>query len=188
MGPAVMEARRSIRPRMHSNLTTQGLGPSLEFKMNMQQARRKAQQGFTLIELMIVVAIIGILAAVAIPQYQDYTKKAKVGNALTAVDSLKTAVALCAQEAGGVLTDCSTGSNGINTFTPTKEVASATVAAGVITATLGTGIGTNLDGKTLTFTPTTAAGSTNLTWAVTTNISTSDEKVITDQISKNNKS
>lgn len=154
----------------------------------LQQARRKAQKGFTLIELMIVVAIIGILAAVAIPQYQDYTKKAKVGNALTSVDSLKTAVALCAQEAGGVLTGCTTGSNGINAFTTTKEVSAASVTDGIITATLGTGIGTNLDGKTLTFTPTTAAGSTNLTWAVTTNIDAGKEKVITDQIAKNNKS
>lgn len=155
--------------------------------MNMQRARKTAQQGFTLIELMIVVAIIGILAAVAIPQYQDYTKKAKVGNALTSVDSLKTAVALCAQEAGGSLTDCSTGSNGINAFTTTKEVSGATVTAGVIVATLGTGLGTNLDGKTLTFTPTTAAGSTNLTWAVTTNITEANEKVVFDQIKKNNK-
>ena len=64
---------------------------------------KKVQQGFTLIELMIVVAIIGILAAVAIPAYQDYTIKAKIGNALTAVDSVKTAIALCVQEHGGVL-------------------------------------------------------------------------------------
>jgi prepilin-type N-terminal cleavage/methylation domain-containing protein len=57
-----------------------------------------SQAGFTLIELMIVVAIIGILAAVAIPAYSDYTAKAKVANAMSAVDSLKTAVALCAQK------------------------------------------------------------------------------------------
>lgn len=147
---------------------------------------KRVQQGFTLIELMIVVAIIGILAAVALPQYQDYTKKAKVGNSLTAVDSLKTAVALCSQEAGGVLTNCTTGSNGIPTFTPTKEITAAAVAAGVITATLGTGIGTNIDGKHLTWTPTVNPGDTNMIWKLETDIAAT-EKVVVDQINKNNK-
>ncbi len=64
----------------------------------MKNQMQKVQQGFTLIELMIVVAIIGILAAVAIPAYQDYTVKAKIGNALSAADPIKTAVALCIQE------------------------------------------------------------------------------------------
>ncbi|WP_104422870.1 pilin [Methylobacter tundripaludum] len=129
---------------------------------------KKAQQGFTLIELMIVVAIIGILAAVAIPAYQDYTIKAKIGNALTSVDALKTAVGVCAQEAGGILTNCSTGSNGVPVFTATKEMASATVAAGVITATLATGIGTGVDGLAITFTPT--VGTSAITWANTTTV------------------
>ena len=53
---------------------------------------KKAQQGFTLIELMIVVAIIGILAAIAIPAYQDYTTRAKVGEAGSLLDGLKTDV------------------------------------------------------------------------------------------------
>lgn len=53
---------------------------------------KKAQQGFTLIELMIVVAIIGILAAVAIPQYQDYTARAQVNRVLGETSSLKTAI------------------------------------------------------------------------------------------------
>jgi len=130
------------------------------------------QKGFTLIELMIVVAIIGILAAVAIPQYQDYTIKAKLGNALTAADSLKTAVALCAQETGA-LTDCDAGSNGIpatTDFTATKEVASVTVTDGVITITLASGIkATDVDGKKIAFTPT--LGDTSLTWCVATSVS-----------------
>ena len=52
----------------------------------------KKQQGFTLIELMIAVAIIGILAAVAIPQYQDYTARAQVSEAVTLLGALKTPV------------------------------------------------------------------------------------------------
>lgn len=144
----------------------------------------KVQKGFTLIELMIVVAIIGILAAVAIPQYQDYTIKAKVANAMTAVDSMKTAVALCAQEAGGVLTGCDAGSNGVPaSLTATKEVASATVTDGVIAATLATGIGSGVDGLVITFTPAVAAGSTNMRW---TNSTTVTQAAALAAILKNN--
>ncbi len=132
---------------------------------------KQVQKGFTLIELMIVVAIIGILAAVAIPQYQDYTVKAKLGNSLTSVDSLKTAIGLCAQETGGLGT-CDAGSNGIPTnaeFTATKEVASVTVTDGVITITLASAnMGVGVDGKKISFTPT--SGSTNLTWCVASNV------------------
>jgi type IV pilus assembly protein PilA len=129
------------------------------------------QGGFTLIELMIVVAIIGILAAVAIPQYQDYTVKAKLGNALTAVDSLKTSVGLCAQE-NGTLGACDAGANGVPAnaaFTATKEVASVTVVDGVITMTLAAAnMGTGVDGKKISYTP--SSGSTSLTWCVASNI------------------
>jgi type IV pilus assembly protein PilA len=134
---------------------------------------KNVQKGFTLIELMIVVAIIGILAAVALPAYQDYTVKAKVANAISSVGSLKTAVALCAQEAGGVLTNCNTTAaaavTGIPVFTATKEVASATVAAGVISVTFGTSIGTGVDGLIFTITPSSVANQTSLTWAVAAN-------------------
>ena len=65
--------------------------------------KRSLQKGFTLIELMIVVAIIGILAAVALPAYQDYTVRAKVSEVLLAASSAKTAVAEAAQVGGGVM-------------------------------------------------------------------------------------
>ena len=140
---------------------------------SVKMLKRQAQAGFTLIELMIVVAIIGILAAVAIPAYSDYTAKAKLANAISAADSLKSAVALCAQEAGGVLTECDGGSSGIpaNTdFKKTKEVASVTVADGVITLTLGTGISSTADGQTIAFTPRLTAGDSTMKWDASTNI------------------
>ena len=135
--------------------------------------KAQMQKGFTLIELMIVVAIIGILAAVALPAYQDYTIKAKVANALSSIGSLKTAVALCSQEAGGVLTACDTTGGTVTSipvFTATKEVASASVADGVITMTFAGNIGTGVDGLVATFTPSTVANQTSITWAVATTV------------------
>ncbi len=135
----------------------------------MNRSLKRIQAGFTLIELMIVVAIIGILAAIALPAYQDYVIKAKVGNALAAADAIKTAVGLCAQENGGVLTACDTGAEGIPASSATKEVASQVVTDGVIVMTLApTGLGTGVDGLTITYTP--VVGTTNVRWTIATTV------------------
>lgn len=73
----------------------------------------KRQSGFTLIELMIVVAIVAILAAIALPAYQTYTKKAKFSEVVTATGAFKTAVEVCAQKDGSLANCVSPATNGI---------------------------------------------------------------------------
>lgn len=97
---------------------------------------QKAQQGFTLIELMIVVAIIGILASVAIPSYQTYTKKAHFSEIIMAASSAKSAVEMCIQLTNSK-DNCDSGTNGVpNDVNPTTgQVASVVTSNGVVTVT-----------------------------------------------------
>ncbi len=105
-----------------------------------------AQKGFTLIELMIVVAIIGILAAIAIPQYQNYVTRAKYQDGTASLESIKTATALCIQEKGGDPTLCDTDTEISSTMPTSAGKGALTIARGTFTA------GTNGTGGTAIFT------------------------------------
>ena len=130
--------------------------------MKSMKMMQRAQSGFTLIELMIVVAIIGILAAVALPAYQQYTKKAKFTEVVLATAAAKVAVELCAQDQGA-LTNCTAGQNEVPADISAAQgnLASLATAGGTITATAITTNG--LSGETYIMKPTLANG--KVTWA-----------------------
>ena len=129
---------------------------------------KSMQKGFTLIELMIVIAIIGILAAIAIPAYQDYTIRAKVSELVDSAGACKTSVEEVYQSQNILGTSGVTpGDPGCTTTATTNAVAPA-VAAGVITITAQGPLAAQLtgggSGLTLLFKPTVAAGAPITGW------------------------
>jgi len=130
----------------------------------------KKQQGFTLIELMIVVAIIGILAAIAIPAYQDYTIRAQVSEGLSLASGAKTAIAETYQDAGAwPATNTAAGLEAAANIDGNYVSGVQVAAGGIVTVTYnGPEVNATIAGQTLTLTPTDNNGSIGWTCAAGT--------------------
>ena len=129
---------------------------------------KKIQSGFTLIELMIVVAIIGILAAIAIPQYQNYVARSQVAEALVLASAAKTGVSEYITVKGGMPLD--NAAAGIETtikgtYVESVAVDTSTTPTGAITVTFKSAASPKIQGKTVVLTPTAADGA--IKWACT---------------------
>jgi len=112
---------------------------------------KRLQHGFTLIELMIVVAIVGLLASIALPAYQDYTIRAKITEVILAISACRSSISEVYQTGGTAPAANSWGCEGIARTRYVQTL--STDANGAVTATLVTGINANVDGKLLTLIP-----------------------------------
>jgi type IV pilus assembly protein PilA len=133
----------------------------------MNRISKQVQKGFTLIELMIVVAIIGILAAIALPAYQDYIARSQVSEMFVLFDGQKTSVAEACQAAGS----CTGLTSASQAATGKYSAIGVADASGVITGTMSpatSGTSSLVAGNTVSMAPQMISGQGAITWICTT--------------------
>lgn len=127
-------------------------------------AVQRRSRGFTLIELMIVVAIIAILSAVAIPQYRDYIKRTKISEALVLADAAKLAVSEVLQARGSYPTSNVDAGYNTGRSTYVQKITIDAGGKGIVTITMRNIDANQVDGRTITLTPSAGTSSQVFQW------------------------
>ena len=133
--------------------------------------KRHVQTGFTLIELMIVVAIIGILAAIALPAYQDYIARAQVTEAMTLIDGQKSIVGEACYFNGGCANSNPSSAIAVGKY---ASIGVASATTGMLTATMSASASALIATETVTMTPVLVSGA--ITWTCGGTLKTSTAK------------